>query len=460
MTKSEKIKAKKDSVIAEPETSLTQAIVPQSAAPLAIPFTNSETKKDTIAAAFFGPPIEDSLKKGEKFDRGDQIAALMQSLNKQYKGGAIIRQGSDITNVFMLRRPSGITSLDLHIGGGAPAGGLTQIIGKYSAGKSTLANLIIAETQKNYGNDFAGAACMTEQRYDKHYAKWRCGLRIAFSDEEIAVIRQSYRDQGHSNFDFTPEHITWFKDQVGYFTETLGATAEQLLEVAVQQVESNLFQVILIDSFGALLTKAEAEAEEGLDQKHRGGSSMVITQFMHRLHSALNMPDKYGRPNTTTVLGINQARDNMGKDAQWNPLKAAGGNALAHGQLLNIHVEQGARIRQMVGKENRVVGKEINWEIMKGKAGCHDGPKGTYKFYYGQEGFGFGIDVYSDLLVAGLQTAVIQQAGAWYSYQGEHLGQGEVSVARNLHSNPDLLQKIRRDIFKTAGLNFIVRESV
>jgi recombination protein RecA len=452
-------KAKK-SAKANKEPTMAAPVIPPQALVVQGTSAIAEPKHDSEAAAFFGPSIEDSLGKGEKFDRGDQIAALMQSVNKQYKGGAIIRQGSDITNVFMLRRPSGIISLDLRIGGGAPAGGLTQIIGKYSAGKSTLANLIMAEVQRNYGNDFAGAACMTEQRYDKDYAKRRCGLRIAFSDAEIAVVRQSYRDQGYPDFDFTPEHIVWFKDQVGYFTETLGATAEQLLEVAVQQIESNLFQVILIDSFGALLTKAEAEAEEGLDQKHRGGSSMVITQFMHRLHAALNMPDRYGRPNTTTVLGINQARDNMGKDAQWNPLKAAGGNALAHGQLLNIHVEQGARIRQVVGKENRIVGKEINWEIMKGKAGCHDGPKGTYKFYYGQEGFGFGIDIYSDLLVAGLQTAVIQQSGAWYSYQEERLGQGEVNVARTLYSNPDLLQKIRRDIFKTAGLNFIVREHV
>jgi recombination protein RecA len=416
---------------------------------------------DPTAAAFFGPAIEDALGKGEKFSRRDEIEALMQSVNKQFKGGAIIRQGSDIANVFMLRRPTSVTCLDIAIGGGIPAGGLTQIIGKYSAGKSYLSNLIMAEAQRNYGEDFAGAACMTEQRYDKHFAKYRCGLRVAFSDEEIAVMRQAQREQGNPEFEFTPEQVAWFKDQVGMFTETMGSTAEQLLEVAVQQIESNLFQVVLIDSFGALLTKAEAEAEEGLDQKHRGGAAMVITQFMHRLHAALNMPDRYGRPNTTSVIGINQARDNFGKDAQWNPIKAAGGNALAHGKLLDIHVEQGAKIRKEISNTERlIVGKQINWEILKGKAGCHDGPKGEYKFYFGEHGYGFGIDVYSDLLSAGLQTGTIQQSGAWYSYQGERLGQGETNVVHALYNNPDILQKIRRDIFKVAGLSFIVRESV
>jgi recombination protein RecA len=410
-------------------------------------------------AALFGPLPEESMGKGEKFDRKKEIEALSQQVNKAFKGGAVIRQGSEITNVFMLRRPSGVTSLDLKIGGGVPAGGLTQIIGRYSAGKSYLVNCIMAEAQRNYGEEFAASANMTEQRFDKHFAKWKCGLRIALSDDEIEVLRVINRNNGMA--DFTPEQVAWLKDQVGTFTEVVGATAEQILEVACQQIESNLFQIVLIDSFGALLTKAEAEAEEGLEQKHRSGAAGVVTQFMHRLHAALNLPDKYGRPNTTSVIGINQYRDNMGKDAQWNPMKVAGGHALAHGKLLDIHVEQGARIKHPISKNDiKIVGKEIHWEIMKGKAGCHDGPRGTYKFYFGEHGFGFGIDVYSDLLVAGLETAVVQQKGAYYYFEGDTLGQGEAQVAHKLHSNPELLQKIRKEVFKVAGLSFITREGI
>lgn len=415
-----------------------------------------------FGALFGPPPTESKGKKNEPatpMNREAEIQSLMASINKQFDGKAVLRQGADISNVFMLRRPTSILSLDLEIGGGLPAGGLTQIIGKFSAGKTYLTNRIMATAQATYGDQFAGAACMTEQRYDKWFAKKQCGLRIAYSDQEIAVLQHINRTNG--NPEFTPENLTWFKDQVGYFTEAIGSTAEEILEIACQQIESNLFQVLLIDSFGALLTKAEAEAKEGLDQKHYGGAAGVVTAFMHRLHAALNLPDKYGRPNTTTVIGINQYRDNIGKDSQWRPMKVAGGNALAHGKLLDIHVEQGTKIKhQLGGNEFVYVGKEINWEITKGKAGCHDGGRGTYKFYWGEQGYGFGVDVYSDLLVAGLDSEVIQQSGAWYGYAGERLGQGAANVAVKLHQDPVLLQRIRQDVLKKRGLEFITKEGV
>lgn len=416
----------------------------------------STSKTDQVTSALFGS-IE--MKKGEVFDRKAQIALLAQQVNKQFKGGAVIREGSNINNVFVLRRPSGVTSLDIAVGGGLPAGGLTQVIGKFSAGKSYLCNLIMAEAQRNYGDDFAAAVCMTEQRYDKSFAKWKCGLRVAYSDDEIDVLRRGYRENGHPDFEFTPDQVLWLKDQVGTFTETLGSTAEQLLEVAVQQVESNLFQIVLIDSFGALLTKAEAEHEEGLEGKHRGGAAMVVTQFMHRLHAALNLPDKYGRPNTTTVIGINQYRDNVNAGLYGQPMKVAGGHALAHGKLLDIHIEQGAKIRVDFANEKRIVGKEINWEIMKGKAGCHDGMKGTYKLFLGEYGYPFGIDMYSDLLACALNAAIVEQTGAWYSYKGEKIGQGADNVAVFLSQHLDIYQEIRKEILRISGLNFIVNET-
>lgn len=411
--------------------------------------------------SLFGAREDPKDKKGgdPALNRKNEIDALMASVNKQFKGKAVLRQGSDITNVFMLRRPTGITSLDLAIGGGLPAGGLTQVIGRFSSGKTYLVNRIMAMAQQIYGEDFAGSANMTEQRYDKWFAKRLCGLRIAYSDEEIALLARINQEQGRP--EFTAENIAWFKDQVGYFVEGIGSTAEEVLEVVCQQVESNLFQVLLVDSFGALLTKAEAEAEDGLDQKHYGGAAGVITAFMHRLHAALNLEDKYGRPNTTTVIGINQYRDNVGRDAQWRPMKVAGGNALAHGKLLDIHIEQGSKIwHQLSGKDRVQSGKEINWEILKGKAGCHDGGKGTYKFYFGEHGFPFGVDIYSDLLSAALETEVAKQRGAYYFYGETALGQGVNNVAATLYADPSLIQRIRLDIMKKAGLDFITKEGV
>jgi len=419
----------------------------------------------TLTSALFGPNPEFAdkpKKKGEEAtvrDRKAHIALITQSINNQFKGRAVLRSGSQITNVFVLRRPTGITTLDIALGGGLPAGGLTQIIGKYSAGKSYLANLIMTEAQKHYGEDFAAAVCMTEMRFDKAFAKSKCGLRIPYSEEEIEVFRQINAENG--NAPFTEDYERWLKDGVGTFVEGVGGTAETVLEAAVQLVESNDFQIVLIDSFGALLTAAEAEHEEGLEGKHRGGAAMVVTQFMHRLHAALNLPDKDGRPNTTTIIGVNQYRDNVNAGLYGNPMKVAGGHALAHGKLVDLHIEQGSRIKMAVNSnQNVVIGKEINWEILKGKAGCHDGPKGTYSFYFGEHGHGFGIDIYADLLIAGLQTNIIEQSGAWFSYRGERLGQGKDNVAVTLYQHPEIFQAIRKEILKAVGLNFIVKEGI
>lgn len=390
--------------------------------------------------------------------RQDKLGTVRDNILKQYAGKVVLMEGKDITNVFVLRRPTGIMSLDLKLGGGFPAGGLSQIIGRDSSGKSYLVMRTIANCQAVYGTDTAIAVCMTEMPWDKAFAKWWCGVKVAFNDLEIERLIKLNGEYNRPVF--TAEHLKWLVEQVGYVQEVRAATAEHLLEMACQLVESNLYQIVVIDSFGALLTMAEAEAEEGIVDKHRGGASMTITQFMHRLHASLNMMDSEGRPNTTTVLGINQYRDNVNAGMYGNPLKQAGGWALRHGKMVDLLLTQGKQHRIDTKGPNYgvVVGKEINWEIIKGKAGCHDGPKGKYDFYFGDLGYPRGADIMSDLMTAGLSTGAIDLSGAWYSFRGERLGQGAYNAAATLASNPAWMEEVRKDIFAKAGLTFITRE--
>lgn len=388
----------------------------------------------------------------------DRIALLQARVNKAYEGKGAIVTGDSMSNVFMLRRPTGISDLDLAIGGGWPAGGLSQIIGEDNSGKTYLANRSISQIQKIYGERSAIAVCMTEQKYDKAFAKWRCDVALMMSKLEIEMIEQSRAESGLPPLN--QQERDWLRFQIGHFQEAIFQTAEQLLEAAVQIVEENVFQIVLIDSFGALQTAAEAEAEGGLEDKQYGGASGVITKFMHRLHAALNLPDRYGRPNTTTVLGINQYRANLKATGPYaNPLNISGGYALKHGKLVDVFLQKGSKLKQGKYPNEIILGKEISWTILKGKAGCHDGGKGDYRFYYGEHGYGFGVDVFHNLLMCGVQQGIVQQSGAWYSFDGQAICQGQDGAAAAFMNNPTMADSIKKAIYTKAGLNIIVKES-
>jgi RecA/RadA recombinase len=386
--------------------------------------------------------------------RDDRLAVLKQNINGLFKGRTLLQSGDEFSNVFILRRPTGITSLDVAIGGGLPAGGLTQIIGLDGAGKDYITNRTIANLQATYGERTAVLCAMTELAYDKEYAK-KCGVRIAFTKDEIDNWERSIGRK------FTAEEKKWATDEVGTFHQLMAGTAEELLEATVQCIESNLYQIVVINSFGALLPEAEAEADNGIADKHYGGASGSITAFIKRLHSALNLPDSRGNPNLTTVIGINQVRENMGKDAQWNPFRTAGGRALKHGKLVDIMLQSRSKI-DLPGSDKKIfVGKEIHWEILKGKAGCHDGPKGMYPFYYGKHGYGFGADVCQDLISVAASLGIITMSGSWISFDDGKVSikaQGAVKFAHELAAIPGAFEQIRKRCFDQLKINFITTE--
>ncbi len=390
----------------------------------------------------------------KEMSREERLDVLKQNVNGMFKGRTVLQRGDEFSNVFILRRPTGITSLDVGIGGGMPAGGLTQIIGVDGAGKDYIANRTIANLQATYGENAAVLTSMTELSYDKVYAK-KCGVRIAFTKEEIEAWEMALGRK------FTADEKKWALDQVGTFHQLMAAKAEELLEATVQCIESNLYQIVIINSFGAMLPESELDADNGLADKHYGGSASTIGAFVRRLHAALNLPDARGNPNLTTVIGINQVRENLGQDAKWNPFRTAGGRQLKHGKLVDIMLQARSKI-WLPGSDNKVaIGKEIHWEILKGKAGCHDGPKGVYPFYYGEHGYGFGADVCQDLIAVAVSQGIIQMSGAWLSYDDGKVsvkGQGAVKFAHELASIPGAFDTVRKRCFDQLKINFITKE--
>lgn len=413
----------------------------------------SEKKASKDEAKAKAPVVQKKRAK-EDATKEERLEILQQNINAGFKGRVLLQRGDEFSNVFILRRPTGITSIDIGIGGGLPAGGLTQIIGFDGAGKDYIVNRTVANLQATYGKRTAVCFAMTELAYDKVYGK-KCGVRVAFTVQEIANWEESIGRK------FTAEELHWATDKIGTFHQIMAGNAEELLEATAQAIESNLYQIVVINSFGALLTKAEEEADGGIADKHFGGAATPITAFIHRIHAALNLPDVNGKPNITTIIGINQVRENLGKDAQWNPVRTSGGRALKHGKLVDIMLTAKGKI-DLPGSDKKIfVGKEIHWEVIKGKAGCHDGPKGMYPFYYGESGYPFGADVYQDLIAVSVQKGIVTMKGSWLSYDGDGLtlqAQGAPAFSHQIAGIPGAFDLLRKKVFDACSISFITQE--
>jgi RecA/RadA recombinase len=345
--------------------------------------------------------------------RQEQLDALAVQVTKGSKGRARLCRASEITlPYYYLRRPSGLIDLDIATGGGLPAGGLVELIGPEGSCKSWLLNQYLKRQQEIFAEDFAGAVAMTEMHYDKLFGKMH-GFRVSYSAAEIA------RMEAVEERSFTAKELAELRDEVGTFHTVFADSAETLYDAILDMLLPDLYNVLGIDSWGSLMTAAEAN--KGMKDKTRGGSAKVNAEFIRR-YTAIMMGVGGGTPVSTTVIGVNQMRDSMDPKKLY---EIQGGWALKHGKFVSIMLRPGKRLFQNPkgvvtegkpeGQSKLVkVGKIINWEILKGKAGCHDGPTGSFRYYYAT-----GADLERALVIAAQKCGVVETKGSWYSFDGK-----------------------------------------
>lgn len=373
----------------------------------------------------------------------DEIDELIGAINSQLKEGKVVR-ASEIDGSFLLRRPTGITSLDIEIGGGFPAGGVTQLIGAENSGKTALAYQVCRGIQETYGEEARIALLMVEG-FDKNFAK-SLGFHVGFSDHEIAQLSQAY------NMELSADQVAHLKKEVGKVYYCQYPTAESLLQAALGLITSNKFHAVVVDSIAAMET--DAESEKTLEELTRGGKAKVLAMFFRKL-CAFTFD--------TSVILINQPLDNMEASGMYaKKWVAPGGRALRHASLLTLFLSSGEKYKETVkwggDKKDIQYGKDINFLVEKGKAGCHDGGKGSYTFYNGELGRPFGFDIAMDLLACGVYYNVVEQSGANYSFEGEKFGYGKEAAAEYIRNNPAFADNIKAEVFKRAKVKFITRE--
>ncbi len=315
-------------------------------------------------------------------ERHKAIDTVIKNMEKSFGKGAVMKLGED-TSRNVSTTGSGSITLDRALGvGGYPKGRIVEIYGPESSGKTTVALHAIAEVQRNGG---IAAFIDAEHALDPVYAK------------NLGVdIENLYLSQ--------PDH------------------GEQGLEITEAFVRSGAVDIVVVDSVAALTPKAEIEGEMG--DTHVGLQARLMSQALRKLSAAISKSN-------TTVLFINQIREKVGV-MFGNPEITPGGRALKFYSSVRLEVRRSENLK--LGPD--IVGNRTKIKVVKNKVAP------PFKVAEVDIMYGQGISKTGETIDLGAEMDIIQKSGAWYSYNGERLGQGKENVKEYLSNNPKLYEEI------------------
>jgi RecA/RadA recombinase len=365
--------------------------------------------------------------------RQEVIARTLQNINttlnaetakSEWKEYVVLAK--DVTSPFLLRRPTGLASLDICLGGGFPAGGSIQIGAKDGVGKNALTLQTLAMNQRIYGKESAVAWCPTEVKFDKPFAHM-FGVAVPMSTEEVAQYATAREGLGYPPM--SKDELKMCKRSVGTFVVIDQGSTAQRLDAVAQLVQSNAFQIIVIDSVAAILTNQRDDTP--LDEfAQQSSEAFLLSEWQKKMYGAYNSGSPRD-PNYTTTIMINQVRAKRNRkgpfDRDW---EIKGAHALRHAKLGDIVLSRGEILvsteKQKEDPEDLTarkkvkhqIGKKVRWEIAKGKAGFHEGPKGMVEYHY-DTGFYIEKDLVDTAFGLGLIVQVKQGTYALITPDGE-----------------------------------------
>jgi recombination protein RecA len=328
-------------------------------------------------------------------DKEKAIETALGAIKKQFGQGAIMRLGSgenlygDVPVI-----PSGSVGLDIALGaGGYPRGRVIEIYGPESSGKTTITLHAIAEAQKLGG---VAAFIDAEHALDVDYAR-RLGIKV----EDLLIAQPD--------------------------------TGEQALEIVDSLVRSNAIDILVIDSVAALVPKAEIEGDMG--DSHVGLQARLMSQALRKLTGNINR-------SKCTVFFINQIRMKIGV-MFGNPETTSGGNALKFyaSQRLDIR-----RIGAIKGSE-QVLGNKTRVKVVKNKV-APPFRDAEFDIMYGQ-----GVSKTGEILDLAVKLNLVEKSGAWYSHNGNRMGQGRENSKKYLEENPEIALTLEQQILEANGIH-------
>ncbi|MBA4173089.1 MAG: recombinase RecA [Hyphomicrobium sp.] len=333
------------------------------------------------------------LVEGGKMDKKQALEAALAQIDKNFGKGSIMRLGALDKTIDVEAVSTGSLGLDIALGiGGLPKGRIIEIYGPESSGKTTLALHVVAEAQKKGGIcGFIDA----EHALDPVYAR-KLGVRT----EDLLISQPD--------------------------------TGEQALEIVDTLVRSGAVDVLVIDSVAALTPKAELEGEMG--DSLPGLQARLMSQALRKLTGSISK-------SKTMVIFINQIRMKIGV-MFGNPETTTGGNALKFYASVRLDIR---RIGQIKAQEE-AVGNQTRVKVVKNKV-APPFKQVEFDIMYGE-----GISKTGELVDLGAKASIVEKSGAWFSYNGERLGQGRENTKLFIKNNPKIAAEIEKAIRANAGL--------
>lgn len=315
------------------------------------------------------------------------LKAALSQIDKQFGKGSVMFLGDDNAQTDIESVSTGSLSLDIALGiGGLPRGRVIEIYGPESSGKTTLSLHVISEMQKIGGT---AAFIDAEHALDPQYAK-----RLGVQTDELLISQPD--------------------------------TGEQALEIADMLVRSGGVDIVVVDSVAALTPKAEIEGEMGAS--HMGLQARLMSQALRKLTSNI-------KKTNTMVIFINQLCMKIGV-MFGNPETTTGGNALKFYASVRLDIRRIGAIK----KGDEILGNETRVKVLKNKV-APPFKQAEFQILYNK-----GISRESEIIDLGVSQGLVEKSGAWYSINGERIGQGKDNAREYLIENKDLSQKIETQI--------------
>jgi recombination protein RecA len=325
--------------------------------------------------------------------REKAIELAVSTIEKQFGKGSIMRLGEDLPPPEVKVVPTGSLGLDIALGcGGLPRGRIVEVYGPESSGKTTLALHVVAQAQR------AGGICAfvdAEHALDVGYAR-KLGVRT----DDLLVSQPDF--------------------------------GEQALEITEMLVRSGAVDVVVVDSVAALTPKAEIEGEMG--DQHMGLQARLMSQALRKLTGTI-------AKSNTLVIFINQIRMKIGV-MFGNPETTTGGNALKFYASVRMDIRRVGALKDA----ERVVGNRTRVKVVKNKM-APPFREVEFDIMYGE-----GISHEADLVDLGSECGAVEKSGAWFSFEGERIGQGRDNAVKFLKEHPEIARKVEAKVLAHHGV--------